>query len=301
MRAFQSLKDRVWNCLPNRKNNFLSQAGKEILLKVVVQSIPTYCMSVFLIPISLCKEIHGLMQQFWWGHKENTSKISWVSWEKMGLAKSDGGLGFWDLVSFNTALLAKQIWRLLINPNSLAARVIGAKYFPSTTVLEAQVGKRPSFAWRSIMAAKGLVKQGLIWRIGDGSEIKIWGDRWIPTPTTFMIQSPIRGLEENDKVEVLINHNSRSWKSTFIDDIFLPHEAQVIKSIPLSPIPTKDKLVWRCTPNGQFSVWSAYHLEMETKLRMKGGGLETQNKEGFGSSAGKLTFQMRFVCSYGEL
>jgi hypothetical protein len=124
MKSFQSLKDRVWKTLQNWKNNFLSQAGKEVLLKAVVQAIPTFCMSVFLLPVTLCKEIQGMMQRFWWGHKNNSSRIHWVRWEQMGKAKSEGGMGFRDLISFNKALLAKQIWRLLQNPNSLAGRII---------------------------------------------------------------------------------------------------------------------------------------------------------------------------------
>jgi hypothetical protein len=78
-KAFKSIQDRVWNQLQNWKVKFLSQVGKEILLKAVVQAIPTYCMSVFLLPIILCKEINKLMQKFWWGHKENNSKIHWMS------------------------------------------------------------------------------------------------------------------------------------------------------------------------------------------------------------------------------
>jgi hypothetical protein len=83
-----------------------------------------------------------------------------MSWERMGLSKVDGGLGFRDLVSFNKALLAKQIWRMLQNPTSLAARIIKAKYYPATGVLDASLGNRPSFAWRSIMAAQTTLKQG---------------------------------------------------------------------------------------------------------------------------------------------
>jgi hypothetical protein len=159
--AFKSIKDKVWNCLHNWKNKFLSQARKEILIKAVVQAIPTYCMSVFQLPRNLCKELHNMMQRFWWGHKENQRKIPWMSWECIGISKADGGLGFRDLISFSKALLAKQIWRLLQNPNSLAAHIIGAKYYPSGTVLEAKLGNRPSFAWRSIMAAQSTLKQGL--------------------------------------------------------------------------------------------------------------------------------------------
>jgi hypothetical protein len=57
------------------KTKFLSQAGREILLKVVVQAIPTYSMGIFLLPKELCKEINSIMQRFWWGHKENEKKI----------------------------------------------------------------------------------------------------------------------------------------------------------------------------------------------------------------------------------
>jgi hypothetical protein len=64
VKAFKSIQDRVWNKLQNWKVKFLSQAGKEILLKAVVQAIPTFCMSVFLLPITLCKEINKLMQKF---------------------------------------------------------------------------------------------------------------------------------------------------------------------------------------------------------------------------------------------
>jgi hypothetical protein len=105
--AFKSIKDRVWKRLQDWKLKFLSQAGKEILLKAVVQAIPTYCMSVFLLPKTLCSEINSLMQQFWWGY-QNKSKVHWMSWSRMGLAKADGGLGYRDFGCFNKALLAKQ-------------------------------------------------------------------------------------------------------------------------------------------------------------------------------------------------
>jgi hypothetical protein len=90
MRA--SIKDQVGKKLHNWKVKFLSQAGKEILFKVVVQAIPTYSMSVFLLPVSLCKELNRMMQEFWWGRMSNKSKIHWMSWEKIGLAKSMGGM-----------------------------------------------------------------------------------------------------------------------------------------------------------------------------------------------------------------
>lgn len=55
-----------------------------------------------------------------------------------------------------------------------------------------------------------------------------------------------------------------------METIFTIEEARVIKGIPLSPVQVPDRIRWRCTANGAFSVRSAYHLEMETIAR-KGG------------------------------
>ena len=107
----------------------------------------------------------------------------------MGLSKAEGGLGFRDLRSFNLALLAKQVWRLWHCPNSFLAQIMEAKYYCGKTFLDSKLGNQPSFAWRSIHSSWGLLKEGLIWRIGNGSRVRIGKDKWLPHPSTFMIQS----------------------------------------------------------------------------------------------------------------
>jgi hypothetical protein len=97
-REFQNLVERVKRRVLDWKTKFLSQASKEVLIKAVVQAIPTYSMCIFLLPTKLCKELNRIMQNFWWSHKENDKKIHWMSWEKMGRAKDQGGLDFRDIV-----------------------------------------------------------------------------------------------------------------------------------------------------------------------------------------------------------
>ena len=85
----------------------MSQAGKEILIKTVIQAIPTYAMSCFKFLAGLCDEISNMATWFWWGQKSNERKIHWLSKKKLCWAKKERGMGFRDLRCFNQVLLAK--------------------------------------------------------------------------------------------------------------------------------------------------------------------------------------------------
>lgn len=238
----------------------MSNAGKEVLLKAVIQSIPTYVMSCFELPKQLCWDIHQCMARFWWGTKSNEKKIHWMAWEKLCSPKAEGGLGFRNLNTFNQALLAKQGWRLLKYPNSVVARVLKAKYFPNTSFMEASSPSGMSYSWRSIITGREVLAKGLRYQIGDGRCVSIWNDPWIPLPHSFKPFSlPLEGTEMWN-VEDIIDPESRTWNATMVENLFTKMEADLILSIPLSHRPSEDKLVWHHDRKGSFNVKSCYHL-----------------------------------------
>jgi len=198
------------------------------------------------------------------------SNVHWMCWEKMGRSKMEGGLGFRELTIFNKALLAKQGWRIIQEPNSLVTQVLKAKYFPHGSFLISKVRTCHSFVWRNLLSAKELLIEGLVWRIGDGKSIKIWQDRWLPTPISYSVQLPPRFVPDDSTVSVLIDSEMCGWKEDLITAIFSPEEARVVASILLCPTLPPDRLVWRGTKSGVFSVRSAYHMGMEIKKRNNG-------------------------------
>ncbi|KAH1129370.1 hypothetical protein J1N35_000748 [Gossypium stocksii] len=158
---------------------YLSIGGKEVFIKSVLQAIPVYVMQCFALPKIICRKLEGLLNKFLWANNKIVRGIHWSSWNVLCKPKCAGGMGFIDLFLFNQALLAKQVWRILSQPDCLLSRVLKARYFPTIDILSAKVGSYPSFTWRSLCSARELIVDGIVWCIGNGERINIWNDPWL--------------------------------------------------------------------------------------------------------------------------
>ena len=244
--TFAYLKDRVWKKLQGWKGMLLSRAGKEILIKVVAQSIPTYTMSVFLLPLKLCDELNSLCAKFWWGQVGNERKIHWKSWDKLSTSKKEGGMGFQDLRAFNLAMLDKQGWRMIQGNDSLLHKCFKARYFPRSSFLDAKESPGCSYVWRSLMAALPILKAGYCWRVSNGSSIKVL--------------HPSHDLLDEMVVSDLINTEINMWRSEFIHSNFHRDDAEAICRIHLSRRLVADSIIWSYNNNENFFVKSAYRV-----------------------------------------
>lgn len=57
----------MWSRTQGFGEKFLSKGGKEVLIKSMLQSIPTYVMSFFRLLDYLLCEIESKISKFWWG------------------------------------------------------------------------------------------------------------------------------------------------------------------------------------------------------------------------------------------
>ncbi|KAK2656025.1 hypothetical protein Ddye_009077 [Dipteronia dyeriana] len=123
--AINCLNGTLITLIPKMQNLEILDDFRPISLRNVANKI---------IAKSLANRFRGVLGE--WASSDSSRKIHWCFWPKMCIGKDEGDLGFRDFSVFNMALLAKFYWRLMKNPNSLAARVLNGGYYLSTSFLK---------------------------------------------------------------------------------------------------------------------------------------------------------------------
>ena len=120
-----------------------------------------------------------------------------------------------------------------------------------------------SHAWRSILKARGLIKRGMLWQVGDGTNINIYADRWLPGEGSAKIISPQVDMAKEWIIAQLIDLNGGGWNDHLIDSLFLQFEAQRIKGIPLCLSRQEDCITWPRCKLGTYLVKLGYQVLCE--------------------------------------
>ncbi|CAM8982614.1 unnamed protein product [Rhodiola kirilowii] len=199
---FKAIEEKILRKIVDWKTKILSRAGREVLIKAVIQAIPLYAMSCFKVPTTLCKKIASYILGFWWQNGSSHSRgIHWLKADILFLEKQLGGLGFRKLNLMNMAMLAKQGWRILTEPSLLVSKIFKSKYFPNADLFSAVKGARPSYAWRGIFEALKILRFGVWW---SESENKY---RWkgessgvFTVKSAYKMALKVHSLEENTEV-----------------------------------------------------------------------------------------------------
>ncbi|VFQ77745.1 unnamed protein product [Cuscuta campestris] len=135
---------------------------------------------------------------------------------------------------FNVAMLGKQGWRFLTNPSSLVARVFKARYFPNNSFLEAELGIRPSYCWKSILSAQDVLRGGIRRRICDGQETHLWGTPWLLEEVNPYPSMARRVENEDPLVADFIDFDLHSWNIAKLEQYFEADEVLQIRRVPVN-------------------------------------------------------------------
>lgn len=111
----------------------LAKVSQKVMTKLLLQSISSYMMSIFLLASALIATIEKMMNSFCWENNGlNNCEIHWMSWEKLVVHKINEGMGFKDLTTFNLAMI---LWSLgFSKPNTILTLIFWHHPWDTTNV-----------------------------------------------------------------------------------------------------------------------------------------------------------------------
>uniref|UniRef100_A0A803Q2A7 Reverse transcriptase domain-containing protein n=1 Tax=Cannabis sativa TaxID=3483 RepID=A0A803Q2A7_CANSA len=127
---------------------------------------------------------------------------------------------------------------------------VRTRIWSTLRVQEAELGSNSSFVWRSIFETRKLVQVGAHRRVGNGSQISISLNPWLPCDENPRISTNhLAFLRQN--VAALMVTDNLAWDVDLVRDLFNDRDAQLILSIPLSSSRTENvkDLLWRTASN----------------------------------------------------
>lgn len=110
------------------KKQLLSKAGRLTVIKNTLSSLPTYFLSLFVMPASVRNKLEKMKRDFLWEGQGEERKYHLVKWETVCSNVREGGLGLKRLGVLNLALLGKWLWRFMDENHGLWRRVVVCKY-----------------------------------------------------------------------------------------------------------------------------------------------------------------------------
>ncbi|KAL0284071.1 UNVERIFIED_CONTAM: hypothetical protein Sradi_7209200 [Sesamum radiatum] len=248
----QPLIDRLNSRLAGWNHLNLSLAGRTQLIKSVLNSLHTYWASVFVLPKSIIKVIEGKMRSFLWKGSSGFGHAK-VSWAQVCKTTEEGGLGIRSVLLMNQALILKQVWRILQeDPRSIWVAWVLRHRLRHQTVWTFNVASAP-WLWKKIIKICSLLKDGLVYQVGDGGKFKLWHDIWHPRGPlirNFPRGPIITGLPSDSFLMTVMHRGQWCLPSSTDFDI-----QQILADLPSIGPQQIDTIIWK---SGQFNLKSVY-------------------------------------------
>ncbi|XP_074293448.1 uncharacterized protein LOC141620491 [Silene latifolia] len=221
--SFEFIAKKVDKRLTGWKSKNLSLVGRVTLIESTLSSIPTDAMQTAKLPRSLYGDLD--------------KKV-------------------------NTAFMAKLGWRVLLEPNSIWARIFRHKYCMGRCDMDMFKNKSASSnVWRGIADVIKTLKPSFNTSIGNGKATQFWKHTWatkVPLESFTPLQIPAQLIKK--KVEDMWDSTS-GWRWELFADFFSFEILQTIASFEvISGGENEDRILWAATPSCFFSIKSAIRL-----------------------------------------
>nr|GEW50965.1 hypothetical protein [Tanacetum cinerariifolium] len=124
------------------------------------------------------------MRSFLWSHGELRRGHAKVKWKDVCLLKCQGGLGIKALNIWNISFIAKHIWNVVSQKDSLWVKWVSMyrlidRCSKGRNFWDVPVFYDSCWGWRKLLMCRDVLRMHFVHRIGDGSQTSVWFDNWL--------------------------------------------------------------------------------------------------------------------------
>lgn len=211
-----------------------------------------------------------IQRNFLWGGSDEVRKVAWISWNKVCLPKTLGGLGIRNIELFNLALLGKWRWRMLDDERSVWFELLHKLYGDCGILSTKQFS-----TWWDVMLLDSSVNYALRWfhdcvkcKIGNGNKLRFWEDPWsCPWPLKdIFVQLYEASVRPKGLVAEFGEWVNESWNWKFVWSRILSDEEQHAEDLlidTLRPVSLSqncnDRWIW-LMDNSKYKVKTVYKM-----------------------------------------
>ncbi|KAK1287775.1 hypothetical protein QJS10_CPB19g00208 [Acorus calamus] len=210
-------------------------AGRVVLIKSILQAIPTYMMFAARLSASVAGVCERMARYFLWYQGRHGRSIHYIGWDTVVQSKAMGGLGLCILKDMRKVILATLAFRFLLHP-SFVSQFLNLKYKWNGNPWEIPRLNRSSSVWKALYSGLRIARIHIRKVPGSLSEIDLIRDPWLSAIPFSRISTFLNMtlVTLDFKLSDVICEGS--WRHDIIQAIF-PHfwASSILSSVPLAP------------------------------------------------------------------
>ncbi|GKV49683.1 hypothetical protein SLEP1_g56421 [Rubroshorea leprosula] len=233
--------------------------GRIQLVNSVLFHIQVFWSGVLLLPKKVIKSIDAAFRNFVWTRKWDQSAMALVAWSDICVPKTEGGLGVKQLASWDRAALCKYIWLICKNQQDLWVQWAQVVLLKGESIWKVKLPNDCSWSWKQILKMRTSIKDQVWVQIGDGRQTSLFYDLWLEGGRLcdrVQVREELMAWGHGSVVAKWWDAGAWHMPDSFVRKY--PSLAQLISSKNLQD--KEDKVVWRPTISGCFSIASCYNL-----------------------------------------
>ncbi|GJT60376.1 RNA-directed DNA polymerase, eukaryota, reverse transcriptase zinc-binding domain protein [Tanacetum coccineum] len=149
----------IQNRINDWKNKNLSFAGRLLLISYVLALLQVYWGSLFIFPMSVCEKIDKVFKNFLWARGDNSKSMVSVNWKDVCKPKSQGDLGLKSIRSWNVALMAKHLWNVTSDKDSIWVKWVKVHRLKGGNIWDVELKEHRYWSWCQILKLRDGIRR----------------------------------------------------------------------------------------------------------------------------------------------